>query len=79
VRFASTVAGAKELLLDYTPDIIILEKDLPDADGLEYCRELRSASDVLIMLLSNDKDDELPALDAGAMAVSSSRIDLLRG
>ena len=66
VRSAGSIAGAKELLMEYTPDGIILENRLPDGCGLEFCRELRSAYDIPIMFLSGDNDDELPALQSGA-------------
>jgi len=58
--------GAREHLMDFTPDGIIIENDPPDGMGLDYCRELRKESAVPVMLLSNVKEDELPALQAGA-------------
>ena|GEM_PF-569451 len=66
VRTAIGAAGAEELLADYTPDAIILSSELPDAEGLDYCRELKEKISVPIMYMSNDKEDELPALKAGA-------------
>jgi DNA-binding response OmpR family regulator len=41
VRTASAAAEARERLLDFEPDLIILDRGLPDQDGLEFCRELR--------------------------------------
>jgi two-component system phosphate regulon response regulator OmpR len=41
VRTAGAVAEAREQLLDFKPDLIILDRGLPDQDGLEFCRELR--------------------------------------
>ena len=66
VRCAVGYAGAKELLMDYMPNGIIIGKELPDGNGLDYCREIQNINNVPIMLLSNNKDDELPALQAGA-------------
>lgn len=66
VRCASGLAGAREQLIDFTPDGIVTESELPDGNGLCFCRELRSEIDVPIMLLSNIREDELPALQAGA-------------
>jgi len=66
VRCASEFRVAQELFMDFTPDGIILGDDLPDIKGLDYCRQLRGKSAVPIMFLSNTKDDELEALQAGA-------------
>lgn len=59
-------AGARELLMDYYPDGIVLDGDLPDGSGFELCLELRSNSDIPIMFTSVNKEDELLALQYGA-------------
>ena len=41
VRTAPAASEARRLLLDFEPDLIILDRGLPDQDGLEFCRELR--------------------------------------
>jgi CheY-like chemotaxis protein len=51
--------------MDFSPDGIILDNDMPDGLGITLCREIRGISAVPIMLISNSKDDELPALHAG--------------
>ena len=66
VYCAIGVAGAREYLMDFTPDAIILDNDLPDGNGMDYCRDLRKESSVPIMMLSNSKEDELLAFQAGA-------------
>jgi DNA-binding response OmpR family regulator len=66
VRCAGSLAGARELLAEYTPDGIVLEKNLPDGNGLDYCRELREKSVVPILFFSDSGEDELPALQTGA-------------
>lgn len=66
VRCAVGITGAQEQLMDFAPDGIILESDFPDGKGLDFCRKLRKESGIPIMFLSNDKEDELPALEAGA-------------
>ncbi len=42
VRTASAAGEARRHLLEFEPDLIILDRGLPDQDGLEFCRELRS-------------------------------------
>jgi two-component system KDP operon response regulator KdpE len=50
------------------PDLIVLDLGLPDLDGIEVLRRLRTASDVPVIVLSarTDSVDKVEALDAGA-------------
>jgi two-component system, OmpR family, KDP operon response regulator KdpE len=50
------------------PDLILLDMNMPEMDGLATCRELRSGSDVPILMLTvrNAEKDKVRALDAGA-------------
>jgi two-component system KDP operon response regulator KdpE len=50
------------------PDLIILDLGLPDGDGIEFLRDLRSWSQVAVIVLSArvDEADKIAALDAGA-------------
>lgn len=66
VRCAVGIAGAHEQFIDIVPDGIILDNDLSDGNGLDFCYKLREQSNIPIMFLSNTKEDELPALQAGA-------------
>jgi len=66
VRCAGGFAGAQEQLLAFMPDGIILENDLPDGSGFELCRELRESIAAPIMFISDNKEDELSALQAEA-------------
>ncbi len=49
-------------------DLVLLDVNLPGISGLETCRELRSSSDVPIIMLTvrNAEADKVQALDAGA-------------
>jgi two-component system KDP operon response regulator KdpE len=53
---------------DRTPDLIILDLSLPDADGIEVCRELRNWISIPILVLSvrHDESDKIDALNSGA-------------
>jgi len=50
------------------PELVILDLGLPDDDGLNYLRDLRSWSGVTVIVLSarTDEADKIAALDAGA-------------
>jgi DNA-binding response OmpR family regulator len=51
-----------------SPHLIVLDRMLPQADGLAVCRALREESDVPIILLTalTTENDRLEGLDAGA-------------
>ncbi len=57
-----------DIARDQPPDLVILDWMLPGLDGLEVCRRLSAASDVLILMLTakDDVADRVIGLDAGA-------------
>ena len=52
----------------HNPDIILLDLGLPDMDGIEVIRKIRTWSNVPIIILSarSEDTDKIEALDAGA-------------
>ena len=50
------------------PDLIILDLNLPDGDGIEVVKAVRTWSDIPILILSArlDESDKIQALDSGA-------------
>jgi two-component system KDP operon response regulator KdpE len=69
-RLDEAETGKQGLLLaaQKPPEIVILDLGLPDMDGLEVTRELRTWSAVPIVVLSarGQEQDKVAALDAGA-------------
>ncbi|MEY2491069.1 MAG: two-component system, OmpR family, operon response regulator KdpE [Verrucomicrobiota bacterium] len=59
---------AFEKVRDVKPDLILLDMNMPGLDGLQTCREIRSSSQVPIIMLTvrSAEKDKIRALDAGA-------------
>jgi two-component system KDP operon response regulator KdpE len=57
-----------DLVARWRPDVIILDLTLPDLDGIEVCRRLRSWTQVPIIVLSvrEGEADKVTALELGA-------------
>lgn len=69
-QVASASAGkqALERVNSYKPDLVILDLNLPDVDGLEVCRTIRKQSDVPIIMLTGrgEEVDKIVGLEVGA-------------
>jgi two-component system KDP operon response regulator KdpE len=65
---AATAEEALALAATRPPDAVVLDLVLPDGSGVEVCRELRSWSQVPIVILSaiGEERQKVEALDAGA-------------
>jgi DNA-binding response OmpR family regulator len=64
----SRVATGADALRAATPDVILLDLGLPDIDGYEVCRQLRSRSSVPILVLTarGAEVDRVVGLELGA-------------
>ena len=65
---AATGEGAVMEAASHDPDVILLDLGLPDMDGVEVIRRVRSWSNVPIIVISarSEDTDKIEALDAGA-------------
>lgn len=68
VEGAATGAEGMALVARWHPDVVILDLSLPDMDGIDVCRELRTWTQVPIIVLSVHSDDtnKVAALELGA-------------
>ena len=65
---AKSGEDALQMLRSESPDLILLDLNMPGIGGLETCRAIRETSDVPIIVLSvrNAERDKVQVLDAGA-------------
>ena len=65
---ARTGEDALEKSQQDTPNLILLDLNMPGMGGLETCRTIRAGSDTPVIILSvrNTEKDKVAALDAGA-------------
>lgn len=68
VHTAFNIKLANELFKKVNIDMIILDLNLPDGSGIDFCKEIRKISSVsIIMLTARDfETDEVEGLDSGA-------------
>ncbi|MBF0272268.1 MAG: response regulator [Magnetococcales bacterium] len=65
---AVNVREARLAVTAHPPEIVLLDLGLPDGDGIDFTREVRTWSLIPIIVLSarGREDDKVSALDAGA-------------
>lgn len=70
LRWAATAAAALDEGRKLAPDVVVLDRMLPDADGLDVCvalrRELRPSPGVLMLTARGSEADVVLGLDHGA-------------
>ncbi|MGP4014980.1 response regulator transcription factor [Saccharopolyspora sp. 5N708] len=57
-----------ELARQMTPDLVVLDVMLPGLDGIQFCRELRTRSQIPVIMLTSlgAEEDRLRGLEVGA-------------
>jgi two-component system, OmpR family, KDP operon response regulator KdpE len=71
-KYETSEAGSGEEAVEMvgvqTPDLILLDLNMPGMGGIAACREIRAISEVSIIVLSvrNSEADKIAGLDAGA-------------
>lgn len=64
---AFTAKQARLLAASHTPDLFVLDIELPDGNGMALCREFRASSDAPVMFLSgkSESSDKIMGLGLG--------------
>lgn len=69
-RFIPATCGEEAIIeaSSHNPDIILLDLGLPDMDGVEVIKKIRSWSNVPVIVISarSEDEDKIEALDSGA-------------
>ncbi len=68
IRIANDGEMALEIMKDWTPNLIITDLMMPNIDGVQLCKRIRTMSEVPIIVLSvrGQERSKIEALDAGA-------------
>ena len=68
VKEAATSSEAKKALSEYVVDLVLLDINLPDGDGLQIAGELRAKSEIGIILVTSKTDeiDRIVGIEVGA-------------
>ena len=68
VTGATTLAGAREILVRSKPDIILLDLMLPDGSGVDFCREVYHSSRIPVIMVTarTSEVDIVLGLEIGA-------------
>ena len=69
-KYLTAPTGGEAVMLasSHNPDVMFLDLGLPDMDGVEVIRQIRSWSNMPIIVISarSEDEDKITALDAGA-------------
>ncbi len=68
VTDAATGADGVRIVREHDVDLVTLDLNLPDLDGIEVCRQIRETSEAYIVMLTGrpDEIDRLVGLETGA-------------
>ena len=69
-KYLTATQGSEAVMVasSHNPDVVFLDLGLPDMDGVDVIRQIRSWSNMPIIVISarSEDEDKITALDAGA-------------
>lgn len=67
-QVAGTLAEARDLIAQVQPELVVLDLQLPDGDGIDFCQWLRTTAQAYILILSfrGSEAERVRGLKAGA-------------
>jgi two-component system response regulator DevR len=75
---ASNVSDAKRLVAELQPRVLVLDTQLPDGSGIDFCRELHTLSpETRALVLTSDESEEsiAAAMNAGAVGYILKQVE----
>lgn len=68
IMSAGTLQKARTILAEIKPDVIVLDIDLPDGNGIDFCREVQGEIPVVFLTARSDEQAAREGLQAGGSA-----------
>lgn len=67
VLCAHNLAGARAMLVSDRPDVLVLDIELPDGNGVAFCKEIRPTTSAPVLFLTgrDEEDSIVEGLEAG--------------
>jgi DNA-binding response OmpR family regulator len=78
IEYAPNGKMATEIFVNFKPDLVILDINLPDTLGYSLCTEMQNSSDVFVLMLTsrNDLEDKKKGFVTGADDYITKPFDL---
>ena len=72
----STALNVDDVVMNWHPDLILLDVRLPQKSGIQVCRELKKTHTIPIILFSAHDNEQNSYRECGAVAFISKPFDL---
>lgn len=73
VRWETTGRDALRAVDEWRPDVVLLDRELPDADGVDLARQVHGADRRVVVLSGHRAPDALDSIDQWLMKPVSNR------
>jgi DNA-binding response OmpR family regulator len=78
VKIHSSVGGARQIIQEFCPELILLDRNLPDGDGMQIIAIAKSIGDIKIILVTGNSEqiEKIISLELGADDYITKPFDL---